>query len=288
VPFVAVAILAGALFWSFFDIWKDLWHIWRESDEYSSGVLVPFLALYVVWSRRQDLRDTALRPCIWGILAIALAFLVRLLGLYYMYNSAERLSAVVCIAALVLFVCGWRLFARIWPVVLFLFLMLPWPVRVQAAVTLPLQRWATNSAVFCLETIGYDVTQYGNTIDVGSTRIAIAEACNGLRMVTAFCVIGALVVLLINRPLWQKFIVLLSCLPVALLCNTIRLVLTSIAFTLVGGQTWENVFHDFGGYAMMPLALGLILGELWLIDKLTTPPQSRSASVVTARTRRET
>ena len=103
--------------------------------------------------------------------------------------------------------------------------------------------------------------------------VAVLEACNGLRMVVAFWVIGALVVLLMDRPLWQKIVVLVSCLPIALVCNTVRLTLTSVAFTFVRGETWEALFHDFGGYAMMPLALGMVMAEFWLLRALTTPPE---------------
>ncbi|MHC4213039.1 MAG: archaeosortase/exosortase family protein [Planctomycetota bacterium] len=53
---------------------------------------------------------------------------------------------------------------KIWGVLLFLCLMLPWPNRIQAALALPLQKWATISAVFSLETIGYEVMREGNYI----------------------------------------------------------------------------------------------------------------------------
>ena len=133
--------------------------------------------------------------------------------------------------------------------------MLPWPNRVQAAVTLPLQRRATSSAVFCLEMIGYEVIREGNVIHIGDVSVAVAEACNGLRMITAFFIISGLVVLLVRRAWWEKLVVLISSLPIALLCNTIRLVITAIFFTILEGEYWEKLFHDFGGYAMMPLAL---------------------------------
>lgn len=173
---------------------------------------------------------------------------------------------------------------KVLPILLFMFLMLPWPNSVQAMIAMPLQNWATSSAVFCLELIGYDIIREGNIIHIGQTTVAVAEACNGLRMITAFFVISGMVVLLVDRKWWEKLIILISCLPVALLCNTVRLVVTSIAFTFLKGQYWEGIFHDFGGYAMMPLALALLVFELYLIRQLTTPPQSTSSIIVTKKT----
>jgi exosortase len=166
---------------------------------------------------------------------------------------------------------GWQVFRKLGMVLLFLLLMLPLPRRVESLVSLPLQEWGTASAAYCLEVLGFSVRRDGNVIQLGNTTVAVAEACNGLRMVTAFLVISGFVVLLINRRWWEKLVVLLSALPIGLLCNTVRLLLTAIAFTWVNGPRWEGVFHDFGGYAMMPLAVVLTVLELWVMGKMTIP-----------------
>jgi exosortase len=133
--------------------------------------------------------------------------------------------------------------------------------------------------------VGYDVIQEGNVIDIDGVKVAVAEACNGLRMITAFFVISGLVVLLVKRAWWEKLIVLISSLPIALMCNTIRLTITAIFFTIIEGEYWEQLFHDFGGYAMMPLALAAIIAELYLLKKLTTMPSEEEAVIITRRTK---
>jgi exosortase len=182
---------------------------------------------------------------------------------------------------LILLLFGWKVFRKISPILLFLCLMLPLPNVIQYYVGLNLQRWATSSAVFCLETLGYAVTQDGHTIEIGNVSVAVLEACNGLRMITAFFVISGLVVLLVERKLWEKLVILISSLPIALLCNTIRLAITAIFFTILKGEYWEKIFHDFGGYAMMPLALAAVVGELWLLAKLTVLPAKEKAIIIT-------
>jgi len=283
-PWIAACLAVIAFLWSYWRGLAELWNTWQRSDEYSSGLLVPFLALYILWSRRNDLAQYQIRPCFWGIVVFAGAQATRLFGLVYTYSSAEWLSVVLSIGAIALLLFGWRFFRKISAVLLFLSLMLPWPNPIQTAVTLPLQRWATSSAVFCLETIGYNVVQEGNVIHIGDASVAVAEACNGLRMVTAFFVISGLVVLLVKRAWWEKLIVFASSLPVALLCNTTRLAITALAFTVVSGEYWEKVFHDFGGYAMMPLALAVVVAELWILAKLTTPPTEKETIVITRQT----
>jgi len=278
---LGAAVLVLMLIWSY---WKptvaDLWIIWMRSDEYSSGMLVPLIAAYIVWLRRKSIMACPVRPSIWGLFAIVGAQALRFFGLFFMYGSAERMSLVLTIVALVLFLFGWKLFWKVSSVLAFLFLMLPLPNRVQAAVTLPLQDWATSSAVFCLETLGYEVIREGNIINLDGTRVAVVEACNGLRMITAFFVISGLVVLLVQRRWWEKLIILLSAVPIGLICNTLRLTVTAMAFTKISSQRWEGAFHDYGGLAMMPLALGIVVFELWLLSNLVVNPKRADTRII--------
>ncbi|MEN6426536.1 MAG: exosortase [Phycisphaerales bacterium] len=283
------AILGGlvvlmALLWSYWPTVSEMIQVWRRSDEYSSGMLVPLLAVYVIWARREEIASAELRPALlWGVVALLCAQMCRGFGLYYMYQSGERLSLILSATALVLLMTGWQYLRKLWPVLLFLCLMLPWPNRVQAAISLPLQRWSTSSAVFCLELGGWEIVRSGNTIEIEGVPLFVAEACNGLRMITAFFVISGLVVLLTRRSWWEKLIVLLSSVPIALLCNTVRLVVTAMLYTVIENETGRKWIHDWDGYAMMPLALAMVVGELWLLLRLTTPPTELEPAIISRR-----
>ncbi|MBA7637149.1 UTP--glucose-1-phosphate uridylyltransferase [subsurface metagenome] len=135
VPWLAGSLVLIAFLWSYWPGFADLWNFWQRSDEYSSGLLVPFLAVYILWSRRKTITQCRIGPSIWGLFAFVAAQGIRLFGLFFMYNSAERLSMVLSVAALVLLLFGWQLFRGVSTVLLFLCLMLPWPNRVQSAVT---------------------------------------------------------------------------------------------------------------------------------------------------------
>ncbi len=271
-----VSILAGVFLWAYWPELIDLWNIWRSSDEYSGGLLVPFLAAYVLWGRRHRIAQCHVQSSIWGLFAFIGAQAVRYFGLFFMYSFVERFSLVLSVASLTLFVFGWGVFRKVFSVLLFLCLMLPLPRSVHEAVMLPLQNLATVSAAFCLEMMGYAVVREGNIIHLNGTTVAVAEACNGLRMVTSFFVIASLVALLVQRAWWEKLVILISSLPIALLCNAVRLTVTAVAFTAIAGERWEGIFHDFGGYAVMPLALSIVVVELWLLTRLTGVQEEKS------------
>lgn len=193
-------------------------------------------------------------------------------GFFAYRFSAERYSIVLTLGALVLMVAGWRVLRRVAWVLLFLFLMFPLPGRIHNMVSDPLQRLATTGSVFLLEAFGVPVTQQGNIVMLNdSIPMAVAEACSGLRMLTAFIIVAAFIAYMVKRPRWQKAVLLASSIPVAVVSNMIRIMATGIIMLYVSVEIGEKFFHDFAGLVMMPAAVSLIFGLLWLMDLLTVP-----------------
>jgi exosortase len=129
--------------------------------------------------------------------------------------------------------------------------------------------------VFGLELLGYLVAREGNVLRLSDQNtIAVAEACSGLRMLTAFVIVGAALAFVIRRPAWQKVIVVLSTVPVAILANTLRLMVTALVYEHVGSDVGERLFHDFAGLTMIPCAFVILLVELRLLRWLSTTGES--------------
>jgi exosortase len=275
----AAAALLAVFVWSYWSVFGDLWRVWRDNDNYSSGILVPFIAAYVAYARRKDLAAVERRPWLWGLAIILAGFAMRFAGSILLFASAERLSVVVVVAGLVVTVFGLGVARRAAGVLAFLFLMLPWPNRLYNPASLWLQDWAVGSSVFLLETFGCIVSREGNSVlHVGGATVRIAEACNGLRMLTAFMVVSGFMAFLSGRGFFEKAVIFVSSIPIAVACNTLRLTATAIAFSAGYGERVNRFFHDFGGIAMMPLALAIMAGEVWLVRRLFITDESPNAS----------
>ena len=150
--------------------------------------------------------------------------------------------------------------------------MVPLPGRIHNMVSGPLQNIATTGSVFLLETFGANVNQQGNVVTLnGHTTMAVEEACSGLRMLTAFIIVAAFIAYMVKRSRFQKAVLLLSSIPVAIMCNILRLCITAVLFMLASTEIAEKFFHDFAGFAMMPIAVMLMFGELWLMNLLIVP-----------------
>ncbi len=273
----AIILLPSALLWSYWPTIVLLWQDWQSDDNYSVGQLVPLAAAYLLWSDRRALAACTIRVCWWGVALILVAQAARAFGLLVVFESAERYSLVLTVAGVVLLAGGRSVFARVAWILVFLLLMVPLPGLVHNAVSGPLQTQATAGAAFLLELLGVVVVREGHVLLLeDSVPLAVAEACSGLRMLTAFVVVGSVLAYLIERPRWQKIVLLLSTVPIAIACNLVRLVITAILFLRLSSETAERFFHDFAGWTMMPMAIGFMFLELWLMARILEP-ENRSS-----------
>jgi exosortase len=259
--------------WSYGRIVPSLFHGWQSNDDYSAGQLVPLVALFFVWRDWRTLAKLPFVPCWYGgITLLVVAAAVRTYGLMFVRQSIEQYSLVLAMAGLVLLIAGWQVFRRVVWILLFLFLMFPLPGVVHNAVAGPLQRLATTGSVVLLEAVGASISQQGNVVMLGeNTPMAVAEACSGLRMLTAFIIVAAFIAYMVKRPRWQKAVLLASSIPVAVVCNIVRIFATGLLMLHVSSEVGEKFFHDFAGLVMMPAAVLLLFGELWLLDKVVVP-----------------
>jgi exosortase len=256
-------------------------------EDYSAGMIVPLLAAFLVWRQRRLLGSSSLGPCWWGgVPLLLLAEMCRTYGFLSARVSVERYSLVLMVAGLILTIAGWQVLRRIFWILLFLLLMMPLPARVHNLISPPLQSIATTSSVFLLEAFGTSVSRQGNIIMLnGDTPLGVAEACSGLRMLIAFVIAAALIAYLVKRPRWQKAVLLASSIPVAVVCNVIRIFVTALLMLYVGSEVGQKFFHDIGGYVMIAIAVSLLFGEIRLMDRLIVSepdPQPRQV-IVSAR-----
>lgn len=281
--FIIYALTAVTL-WAYWPVIMDLMKEWQSNDDYSAGQLVPVTAFFLVWKDRKKIKGSILSPFWPGIIFLFAAQAARLYGLLFMFESAERYSLVLMIAGLVLTVAGIDAFKRSFWIIMFLFLMVPFPGQIHNLISGPLQKIATSGSVFLLEAFGANVSRQGNVVSLNrGTTMAVEEACSGLRMLTAFIIVSAFIAYMVKRSRFQKAFVLFSSIPIAVICNILRLCVTAVLFMLVSSQAAEKFFHDFAGVTMMPAAVIIIFFELWLLKILTTTESPEEKIIISSK-----
>ncbi len=214
-----------------------------------------------------------------GVGLLSFGLLVRIATNYWPNISPELASFVPCVAGLVLLVGGWAAIKWAGPPVAFLIFMFPLPGVLDGELLQPLQRFATICSRYVLQTIGIACFNEGNTIHIGETSIGIVDACSGLRMLTMFIAMSVAVTMVTDRPIWERVVIMLSSVPIALSVNVIRITVTGILCMIardpdnalgITEDLAKNLGHDMAGWIMMPLALGMLYVETQILSHLVT------------------
>ncbi len=275
-----LVVLAGVLF-AFSGAIVQLGQLWTHKADYSHGLLAIPFAGYLLWLRRDQFPATIRWP--------DLAGLPLLLASVVIYFSAGRLnfakewlqafSVVVALAGVVVMFCGrWGGLVWAWPALAFPLLAFELPYRVEATVSLKLRELATAVGNAVFQTLGYPSYTEGNVIVIGETRLGVEQACSGLSMLLTFVAVTAAVALLArSRPIGDRIVVFLSAIPIAVVCNIGRIVCTGLVYHAGWTEVGNLVVHDFFGWLMMPIALGMVWLEFRVIDWLLVPVEKADA-----------
>ena len=113
---------------------------------------------------------------------------------------------------------------------LFLFFMVPLPFRAETLISQPLQKIAANLSAFALRCIGQPAFVEDTTILIGSRILEVEQSCSGLRIFVGIFALACGYLIAFRRELWESALLLLSAIPVALLANAVRIVVTAILF----------------------------------------------------------
>jgi exosortase D (VPLPA-CTERM-specific) len=185
--------------------------------------------------------------------------------------------------------------ATIVPIVFLLF-AIPLPYFVDSILTWRLQLISSQLGVFFITLFGIPVYLEGNVIDLGHYKLQVVEACSGLRYLFPLFSLGFLAAYLFQAPIWQRALVLLSTIPIAIVMNSLRIGMVGVMADLRGPQSADGLLHLFEGWIIFIACAALLAGEIYLLARISGrgffesfhlpgDENASSAPVVTQRTR---
>lgn len=271
------------LLWAFWPTFDFMVEKWISDPQYSHGFLVPIFCGYLLF-RRYHAGVSWLsrpRPLIAGFVLLMMLALRALAG-KWLFHQLDALALLGSLSALALAFGGSRLVKATAPAILFLLFMVPLPYEMEKNVGGPLKTVATWASTFLLQTFGYPAIAEGNIILIDEVRLGVVDACSGLKMLMTFSAFAFGAVLILDRTWFEKFLIVLGIVPIAVLTNTLRIVATGIAHTLTHDKDTQNLIHDINGWLMMPLGLAFLAFQLWCLTRLVVrmePPASAAPAL---------
>ena len=271
---VLVALLFALWATAFFPTLKALVERWESDENYSHGFLVPVVSLYLAIQnfKTRPLRHGGIRGGLWlGGLVILLGMAFGCVTVLFPSLLAECVAMLAVLAGGILLVGGRAWWSRLRTPTLFLLFAVPWPSALYSRIAFPLQQLVCQAAALVIELCGVAVLREGNVMHLPRQSMHVAQACSGMRQLTAFLAISACAALLMNRPKWYRAVLLLSAVPVAVGINVFRVAATGLVI-VYGNPAWtQGAMHTVEGLVMVALGMGVLWCEVKVLDWMLEP-----------------
>ena len=247
-----------------------------HDDRYNYIALVPAISIsLLVLERRRIFALPRYCPAI-GLPLMLLGALVYFAG-ELLPVRPERLSLAV-LAVVLLWHGGFVLcygagtFRKAAFPLLFLLCIVPPPAFVLDKAIETLQTGSAGVSYVLFRLAGVPVLREGFTFSLPGADIEVARQCSGIRSSTSLLIVVLLAGHLFLRSNSRKILLALCIVPVAIFKNAVRIVTISLLGVYVDHSFFQgSLHHRYGGLAVLPLAVAVLVPLVWLLRKSEQP-----------------
>lgn len=220
---------------------------WSEFPSLSHGFAIPFIAGYLIWARRDEIRARALAASAWGFPVLAAGLLVFAVGMRASEPFVARMSLPVILLGLSLVLAGFAITRYTWPGIAYLVFMIPLPWGTVKQVTYRSRLFDADASAMFLRWMGVPVYHDGVMLHLPNVNLEVADACSSIPAIAALLSLGVAYAVVARRPTWLRITLILATLPLAIGANIIRITSVAAAAYWIGLWTLHTSYHMFNG-----------------------------------------
>lgn len=244
-----------------------------DHSEYSYIPLIPLISGYMIFVRRKSIFARA-EPSLWlggSIVAAGLLlwFVKDYLGIGLITNLELSALALVCTWCGLFVVWYGPHAARmaLLPLCLLLF-MVPAPEPVLNSVVHFLQQSSAVLSHELFRLLGVPAFREGTMIFLPRVTILVAPECSGIRSSISMLILTLVAANLYLRRGWNKMLLVLTLIPLAVVKNAIRIVTLSLLAVYVDPRFLDGPLHHRGGIFFFLIALMMLVLILMVLRRL--------------------
>jgi exosortase len=262
------ALLLALVVLLYAGILKGLISQWWTDADYGHGFFVPLFSGYILWRERERWSKKEIKPSNSGLVVMIGAVGLLLLGSLGAELFISRISLLVLLTGMILFLAGWSMLRAVFFPLSYLILMIPFPVIIYNQITFPLQLLASRLATAGLELVQVPVLRDGNVLVLSNYSLEVVEACSGIRSLMALVALAIAYGYLVEPRRSVRYILALLMIPIAIVTNAIRIMGAGMLAHRYGPGAAQGFLHEFSGWVIFMSAVGLMVLCHWVLRRI--------------------
>ena len=241
---------------------------WADKKEYSHGFLIPLISGYVMWTKRNTLRNTPITPDIKGLFVLIAGIILLLLGNVGFEPFVRRFSLIITIICLIYLILGSKMLKEMSFPVGYLLLMIPLPYIIIKTISVNLRLIDANATYSVLNFLGMPILQDGVKLELLQMSVVVADLCTGILSLVAIMAIAVLYAYLTQRHIICRLALISVAAPIAIISNMFRLIITVGLAHFYGQRVFGDVIHEFHGSVNFLITVFLVVLAGRFISKI--------------------
>lgn len=252
----------------YFDGLQEMESWWANREEYGHGYIIPFIALFLIWQKSDQLEKIKFNGSWLGVVLIIFALFLYYVGELSSLYIIIQYAFVIAVFGVALSLMGKEGFKIIFVPLIMLLFMIPLPSFIFNNLSSQLQLISSEIGVAVIRLFDISVFLEGNVIDLGVFKLQVVEACSGLNYLFPLMTLAFISAYFFTGALWKKVIIFLSSIPITILMNSFRIGAIGVTVEYWGPEMAEGFLHDFEGWAVFMSCIAILIGEMWILSHI--------------------
>lgn len=235
----------------------------------SLGPFVFLVSAYVVMINWKKIKEAQIKPQPLGMIGFLFSILLYFAGLRAELPQIYHVSFILFLLSSFFYLFGTAVTKPfVFPIAYTFFIIPIHFIKETIGVSLRFFVSAVSTSIFNL--LGMQATRLGTSIYTDNFSFDIAAPCSGINSLISLLALAAIFAHLTEQDNIKRLILFVSAIPIAIITNIIRV--TSIGLVAKGfsKEIALSIYHDYSGYVIFAISLGLLFLEKKLLDHLWT------------------
>ncbi len=261
IKFLILTAVLGAVYYS--ELYSMV-QTWAGKKEYSHGFLVPLISSYIIWTKRQELRNAIVSPEWKGLAVLMTGVFLYIVGNVAFEPFVRQVSFIVTIIGLIYLLLGKEMLRLLIFPAGYLLFMIPLPYIVMNSIAIRLRLIDATVTFKALHSLGMPIFQDGANLELPNISLSVADLCTGILSLVAIMTLSVFYAYMTQRHIVSRLALVFISIPVAVVSNMFRLIMTVWLAYIYGQRALSSAIHEFHGTAnfLINVALLVLAGRL--------------------------